>query len=180
MNNDLEKMRRDKDGGGCAFACLGRGDCESAVGLPGKSIPGQHDGLDDTVDAYGKPNGWCWSCWKSRRINDLEVALGNAMTELGVRANRLARERAQHTETRELVRQACIDHSEYVSDVVKYGEYSEEGDCTDYILPKELPNIPKLEQDLNEAQASEKHLRDLLAAERGNAGVIPAMENNHE
>lgn len=47
--------------GGCALSGPSRGDCEHALGLPGKSIPGQHDGLDDTVDVYGKPNGWCWS-----------------------------------------------------------------------------------------------------------------------
>lgn len=62
-----------KEGGGCTLAGPGRGDCEHAVGLPGKSIPGQHDGQDDTVDAYGKPNGWCWSCWKSKRIAELEA-----------------------------------------------------------------------------------------------------------
>ncbi len=57
---------------GCTLAEPGRGDCEHAVGLPGHSIPGQHDGPDDTVDAYGKPNGWCWSCWKSHKIGRLE------------------------------------------------------------------------------------------------------------
>ncbi len=58
--------------GGCMLADTGRGDCQNAIGLPGVSMPGQHDGDDDTVDVYGKPNGWCWSCWKSRRIEDLE------------------------------------------------------------------------------------------------------------
>ena len=53
--------------GGCTLAGLGRGDCEHFIGLPGKSIPGQHNG-DDTVDVYGKPNGWCWSCWKSHQL----------------------------------------------------------------------------------------------------------------
>ena len=65
------------DGGGCTLSGPGRGDCEHAVGLPGKSIPGQHDGQDDTVDAYGKPNGWCWSCWKSKRIAELEAGRDN-------------------------------------------------------------------------------------------------------
>lgn len=41
--------------GCCEFAVPGRGDCEHFVGLPGRSIPGEHDGPDDTVDAYGKP-----------------------------------------------------------------------------------------------------------------------------
>ena len=65
------------DGGGCTLSGLRRGDCEHAVGLPGKSIPGQHDGQDDTVDAYGKPNGWCWACWKSKRIAELEAGRDN-------------------------------------------------------------------------------------------------------
>lgn len=56
------------NGGGCYFATSGRGDCYNYVGLPGRSIPGRHDGYDDTVDHYGKPNGWCWSCWKSRQL----------------------------------------------------------------------------------------------------------------
>lgn len=61
-----------ESGGGCTLAGPGRGDCEHFIGLPGLSEPGQHDGDDDTVDAYGKPNGWCWSCWKSYRIAKLE------------------------------------------------------------------------------------------------------------
>lgn len=52
----------------CRFAGPGRGDCEHFVGLPGKSIPGQHDGLDDTVDVYGIPNGWCEYCWISHKL----------------------------------------------------------------------------------------------------------------
>jgi hypothetical protein len=32
-----------------------------------------HDGPDDTVDVYGKPNGWCWSCWKSHQLRDLRA-----------------------------------------------------------------------------------------------------------
>lgn len=62
---------------GCTLSKSGRGDCENYIGLPGESIPGQHDGDDDTVDAYGKPNGWCWSCWKSYRIKELENELSN-------------------------------------------------------------------------------------------------------
>lgn len=60
---------------GCAFAGPQRGDCENAVGFPGISIPDQHDGPDDTVDVYGKPNGWCWSCWKSHRIERMHAQL---------------------------------------------------------------------------------------------------------
>ncbi len=63
------------DNAGCTFAGPGRGDCEHSIGLPGKSIPGQHDGEDDTVDVYGRPNGWCWSCWKSYKIQILESRL---------------------------------------------------------------------------------------------------------
>lgn len=61
--------------GCCTLAGPGRGDCEHAVGLPGISIPGQHDGEDDTKDCYGKPNGWCASCWKSEQIRVLQNAL---------------------------------------------------------------------------------------------------------
>ena len=78
--SDDTHLLRDVDG--CIFAGPGRGDCENAVGFPGQSIPGQHDGDDDTVDAYGKPNGWCWSCWKShqiaeqaKRIEELEAEI---------------------------------------------------------------------------------------------------------
>ena len=64
------------ENGGCTLAGSGRGDCDHFIGLPGKSIPGVHDGPDDTVDVYGKPNGWCWSCWKDHEIRELrkEVA----------------------------------------------------------------------------------------------------------
>ena len=65
----------EKDSGGCSYSGAGRGDCEHFVGLPGKSIPNQHDGDDDTVDCYGKPNGWCWSCWKSQQIASLTAKL---------------------------------------------------------------------------------------------------------
>lgn len=67
--------------GGCTFAGPGRGDCEHFIGLPGKSIPGLHDGPDDTVDVYGKPNGWCWSCWKSHQIRNLRADLANVRSE---------------------------------------------------------------------------------------------------
>jgi hypothetical protein len=56
---------------GCEYSRAGRGDCEHYVGLPGRSIPGQHDGTDDTVDVYGRPNGWCWRCWLSFRNEQL-------------------------------------------------------------------------------------------------------------
>ncbi len=60
---------------GCLFSGPGRGDCEHFVGLPGKSIPGRHDGPDDTVDEYGRPNGWCEVCWRGRQIQFLKRAL---------------------------------------------------------------------------------------------------------
>lgn len=72
--------KEDRDG--CTYADSGRGDCDHFLGLPGKSIPGQHDGPDDTVDEYGKPNGWCWSCWKSYQIEvqrDQITVLKNAI-----------------------------------------------------------------------------------------------------
>ncbi len=60
---------------GCLFSGPRRGDCEHDVGLPGKSIPGRHDGPDDTVDEYGRPNGWCEICWRGRQIHVLEHVL---------------------------------------------------------------------------------------------------------
>lgn len=71
----IEHHGRD---GCCELAGPGRGDCAHFVGLPGKSVPGQHDGKDDTLDAYGKPNGWCWSCWRQHKIAVLERMLYNA------------------------------------------------------------------------------------------------------
>lgn len=54
----------------CRFAGEGRGDCAHFIGLPGKSIPCQHDGPDDTVDVYGIPNGWCEYCWCSHQLSE--------------------------------------------------------------------------------------------------------------
>jgi hypothetical protein len=71
-NEIKTEVPRLRDLNGCAFAGPGRGDCEHAVGLPGKSVPGQHDGPDATVDVYGRPNGWCWFCWHSKQIRDLQ------------------------------------------------------------------------------------------------------------
>lgn len=63
---------------GCQLAGPGRGDCEHFVGYPSPiHCPGQHDGPDDTVDVYGKPNGWCWSCWKDHRYYELLYAVEN-------------------------------------------------------------------------------------------------------
>lgn len=57
------------DNMGCSLAGPGRGDCFHFIGYPSPiHKPGQHDGFDDTVDSYGKPNGWCWSCWKDYRL----------------------------------------------------------------------------------------------------------------
>ena len=70
---EAERDAGRRDGGGCAFAGPGRGDCEHFIGLPGRSISGQHDGVDDTVDYYGKPNGWCWLCWKQEQLRRLRA-----------------------------------------------------------------------------------------------------------
>ena len=60
----------------CTLSGPGRGDCEHFVGYPSPiHIPNQHDGPDDTVDVYGKPNGWCWTCWKSRQLSDCREQL---------------------------------------------------------------------------------------------------------
>jgi hypothetical protein len=66
--------------GHCRYAGPGRGDCEHEIGLPGQSIPGQHDGPDDTVDAYGKPNGWCWHCWLMHQKYELEAKVNHLTT----------------------------------------------------------------------------------------------------
>ncbi len=68
------------EGGHCSLAGQGRGDCTHAVGLPGISKPGQHDGPDDTVDAYGKPNGWCWYCWQSYQLMTQHVKIKRLKT----------------------------------------------------------------------------------------------------
>lgn len=57
------------DNPGCTLTGPGRGDCHHFIGYPSPiHKPGEHDGPDDTVDAYGKPNGWCWACWKDFRL----------------------------------------------------------------------------------------------------------------
>lgn len=69
-----------EDGCGCTLAGPNRGDCEHFVGIPSPfHKPRQHDGDNDTVDCYGKPNGWCWSCWKSYKIEMYRGLLVEAM-----------------------------------------------------------------------------------------------------
>ena len=51
---------------GCLLSGPGRGDCWHALGLPGKR---EHP---ETIDHYGRPNGWCQVCWQSERIAVLE------------------------------------------------------------------------------------------------------------
>ena len=60
---------------GCTLAGPGRGDCEHFVGRPGESRPGMHDGPDDTVDHYGRPNGWCFYCWVSSKLLRAEAEI---------------------------------------------------------------------------------------------------------
>ena len=69
--------------GVCALSGPGRGDCEHSVGLPGVSIPGQHDGPDGTVDCYGTPNGWCQRCWDIRQLSELQARVSEL--EAGIR-----------------------------------------------------------------------------------------------
>ena len=80
---EYQKCGSKQTAGNCTLAGPGRGDCAHQIGLPGVSIPGQHDGSDDTVDAYGKPNGWCWQCWKSKQIAMLQeqIAASNVTFE---------------------------------------------------------------------------------------------------
>lgn len=87
----LSRMALSSDGGGCMRPGLPRlGDCENYLGLPGVSLPGQHDGPDDTVEVYGKPNGWCWSCWRLYQIGELrkEVQALEAWQEVAAESNR--------------------------------------------------------------------------------------------
>jgi hypothetical protein len=58
----------------CYFAGPNRGDCTHFIGLPGLDQDVDHDG-PRTEDEYGKPNGWCWFCWQSHRIEVLQAAL---------------------------------------------------------------------------------------------------------
>lgn len=67
---NLNSLAAATNGGSCT--CSEPGDCEYRIGIPGTSIPGAHDGPDDTVDVYGKPNGWCWMCWKTYQIEQLQ------------------------------------------------------------------------------------------------------------
>lgn len=84
----------------CHFARPGRGDCENAVGLPGKSISGQHDGEDDTVDVYGKPNGWCWHCWLMHQREQLRGEVEQLKKENAALRNGRARRTAGRPEER--------------------------------------------------------------------------------
>lgn len=82
------KMKRVRDGA-CALSGPGRGDCEHFVGLPGESIPGQHDGPDDTVDCYGRPNGWCQRCRDIRQLSNLQSRNSELESELELTNARL-------------------------------------------------------------------------------------------
>ena len=76
--------RRDA-GGGCEIAGPGRGDCAHFIGLPGTSIPDRHDGPDDTLDCYGKPNGWCWTCWLGHKASLFQYVIlhGDKLDQMG-------------------------------------------------------------------------------------------------
>lgn len=64
----IEKSRVE----GCVRSGSG-GDCLHYFGLPGQSIPGDIDEEpSQAAHVHGKPHGWCWSCWKSHRIDKLE------------------------------------------------------------------------------------------------------------
>lgn len=94
----------------CRFAGVGRGDCEHFVGLPGKSIPGQHDGPDDTVDCYGIPNGWCEYCWAqhqlieaNQRISDLTELLDSHRQQYADKCLEVIRLTGELSKTQEVV-----------------------------------------------------------------------------
>ena len=82
LRREVRRLQHLQHEGTCRYAGPGRGDCENFVGLPGHSIPGQHDGLDDTVDHYGKPNGWCWHCWLMHQRDDYSRHLRVANEEV--------------------------------------------------------------------------------------------------
>ncbi len=90
LANNLDKILKEGTCSRTGWAGVKSGNCEHAIGLPGNSIPGQHDGNDDTVDEYNKPNGWCWSCWKSHQIEKLrkEVQALEAWQEVAAASNR--------------------------------------------------------------------------------------------
>lgn len=73
--------------GGCSRPGSG-GDCKHFIGVPGERVIG--DGTDSTEDEYGKPNEWCWSCWKSYQIDTLrkEVQTLEAWQNVAVESNR--------------------------------------------------------------------------------------------
>lgn len=52
----------------CSKAGPGRGDCAHFIPLR----------IGMPMDTYGKPFGWCWSCWNSHRYHELIYAVARA------------------------------------------------------------------------------------------------------
>ena len=66
--------KSDEPGMGCFHTGPGRGDCEHFIGMP--SVV---DGT--TTDVYGKPRGWCWTCWRVYQLRRNASALRTALAE---------------------------------------------------------------------------------------------------
>ena len=61
---------------GCFHTGPGRGDCEHFIGMP--SVV---DGT--TTDVYGKPHGWCWTCWRVYQLRRNASAIRAAVAGVG-------------------------------------------------------------------------------------------------
>ncbi len=84
----------------CHFARPGRGDCAHYVGLPAV--------LDETTtDVYGKPNGWCWWCWRAHQLEQSRAECSRLRATLNGTASAL--------DASEQERRILIDHAATLS-----------------------------------------------------------------
>jgi hypothetical protein len=67
--------------GGKAGAERSGGDCEHALGLNRPGPDGE--AIPRSTDIYGKPEGWCWWCWKQYQLRQAETALQIAQAWIG-------------------------------------------------------------------------------------------------
>jgi predicted nucleic acid-binding Zn-ribbon protein len=72
MGIQSRSIRHDS-GMGCALAGPGRGDCLHFCGVPAVLN-------EQTTDVYGKPNDWCWPCWKDWRLERAQSELAAERT----------------------------------------------------------------------------------------------------
>jgi len=95
------------------------------------------------------------------RAQTAEKALKEARAELSARIAFEQNIQGQLQEAEELIRKACTFENED-GHPVKYGEFDEVDPVGNYILPKELPNIPALENNLKNVQSELKKARTAL------------------